>query len=144
MLFALFYFLLFHYREIGPFSPSTANGFPLCFFLRGYLGLATFRHILTDPRTQNIPLILETPSFEQPEEVWGKEIAVLQRISGAQQDLPSENRLKVLVSELKDVKQEAELKKPKRKKQDPPRTSRLKRKPGVNKDEEDEYEEGHE
>lgn len=107
---------------------------------RGYLGLAAFRHILTDPRTQNIPLILETPSFEQPEEVWGTEIAVLQRISGAQQDLPRENCLEVLVSEIKDAKQEAELKKSKRKKQDPPKVARPKRRPGVNKDEEDKYE----
>jgi AP endonuclease-1 len=87
-----------------------------------------------------MPLILETPSFEQPEEVWGTEIAVLQRISGAQQDLPRESRLEVLVSEIKDAKQEAELKKPKRKKQDPPKAARPKRRPGVNKGEEDEYE----
>ena len=106
---------------------------------RGYLGLATFRHILADPRTQNIPLILETPSFEQPEEVWGTEIAVLQRISGAQQGIPTESRLEVLVSEIKDAKQEAELKKPKRKK-DHPKAARPKRRPGVKKDKEDEYE----
>jgi AP endonuclease-1 len=36
---------------------------------------------LTDPRTQNIPLILETPSFEKPKEVWSVEISVLNRLS---------------------------------------------------------------
>lgn len=36
---------------------------------------------MNDPRVQNIPLILETPSFERPVEVWGKEIAVLQQLS---------------------------------------------------------------
>jgi AP endonuclease-1 len=132
-LFAPFCFLSFRCREIShrPFFVS-----------RGYLGLAAFRHILTDPRTQNIPLILETPSFEQPEEVWGTEIAVLQRISGAQQDLPRENCLEALVSEIKNAKHEAESKNPKRKKQDPSRSTRPKRRP-VNKDE-DEYEEEHE
>ncbi|KAF8967369.1 xylose isomerase-like protein [Flammula alnicola] len=48
----------------------------------GHLGLQTFRHILSDPRTPGIPLILETPTFEQAKEVWGTEISVLQRISG--------------------------------------------------------------
>ncbi|KAF8176776.1 xylose isomerase-like protein, partial [Pholiota molesta] len=48
----------------------------------GHLGLEAFRHVLSDPRTQGLPLILETPSFEQPREVWGKEIEILQRISG--------------------------------------------------------------
>ncbi|KAF9043939.1 xylose isomerase-like protein [Panaeolus papilionaceus] len=48
----------------------------------GYLGLQAFKHIVNDPRTQNLPLVLETPSFEQPRDVWGKEIEVLQRISG--------------------------------------------------------------
>uniref|UniRef100_A0A8H7Y1Y7 Apurinic-apyrimidinic endonuclease 1 n=1 Tax=Psilocybe cubensis TaxID=181762 RepID=A0A8H7Y1Y7_PSICU len=48
----------------------------------GHLGLLSFVHILNDPRTQNIPLILETPSFEQAKEIWGTEISVLQRVSG--------------------------------------------------------------
>lgn len=50
--------------------------------LRGFLGIRTFAHILSDPRVQDIPLILETPSFEKPREVWGNEIQVLQRLSG--------------------------------------------------------------
>jgi len=36
---------------------------------------------MNDERIQNIPLILETPSFEAPKEVWAKEIAILQRLS---------------------------------------------------------------
>ncbi|KIL67037.1 hypothetical protein M378DRAFT_1025585 [Amanita muscaria Koide BX008] len=46
----------------------------------GYLGIRTFSHLLSDPRVQGIPLILETQSFEKPKDVWGKEIQVLQRL----------------------------------------------------------------
>lgn len=69
---------------------------------RGHLGLQAFRHILTDPRTQAIPLILETPSFEQPTEVWGKEIAILQCISGHDTGPPhlQKKNKDVVVSEL--------------------------------------------
>ncbi|THH26742.1 hypothetical protein EUX98_g7445 [Antrodiella citrinella] len=56
----------------------------------GELSLSTFAHILTDPRTQNIPLILETPAFDGPGsglaegmEVWAQEVEVLNRISAA-------------------------------------------------------------
>lgn len=48
---------------------------------RGYLGLSAFRNLMSDERVQDIPLILETPSFEAPREVWTKEIAVLQQLS---------------------------------------------------------------
>jgi AP endonuclease-1 len=48
---------------------------------RGYIGLHAFHHILTDPRVQGIPLVLETPSFELPETVWKKEIEVLNQLS---------------------------------------------------------------
>jgi AP endonuclease-1 len=44
------------------------------------LGLPAFHHILTDKRVQNLPLILETPSFEKPE-VWATELEVLNRLS---------------------------------------------------------------
>jgi AP endonuclease-1 len=44
------------------------------------LGLPVFHHILTDKRVQNLPLILETPSFEKPE-VWATELEVLNRLS---------------------------------------------------------------
>ncbi|KAF9040461.1 AP endonuclease [Hymenopellis radicata] len=43
----------------------------------GHIGLSAFRHILADPRVQDIPLVLETPSFEEPE-VWATEIEALQ------------------------------------------------------------------
>jgi AP endonuclease-1 len=56
--------------------PSHAHLFPS----RGTLGIPAFSAILTDPRTQHIPLILETPSFEKPKEVWGVEISVLNRL----------------------------------------------------------------
>jgi len=36
---------------------------------------------MNDERVQDIPLILETPSFEAPKEVWAKEIAILQQLS---------------------------------------------------------------
>ncbi|KAF8879993.1 hypothetical protein CPB84DRAFT_1851973 [Gymnopilus junonius] len=49
----------------------------------GHLGLQAFHHVLTDPRTQNIPLILETPTFDNNRAVWGTEIAVLIRLSGS-------------------------------------------------------------
>jgi AP endonuclease-1 len=57
--------------------PSHAHLYPS----RGTLGIPAFSTILTDPRTQNIPLILETPSFEKPKEVWGVEISVLNKLS---------------------------------------------------------------
>ncbi|KAF8625746.1 hypothetical protein AX17_006772 [Amanita inopinata Kibby_2008] len=67
----------------------------------GYLGIRTFRHILSDPRVQNIPLILETQNFEQPKELWGKEIQVLQRLAdmGLDKELPEaeENELADIV-----------------------------------------------
>ncbi|KAH8099663.1 AP endonuclease [Cristinia sonorae] len=54
----------------------------------GELSLKAFLHILTDPRTQSIPLILETPAFDGPGsalaqgmEIWAKEVEVLKRMS---------------------------------------------------------------
>ncbi|TCD66811.1 hypothetical protein EIP91_000947 [Steccherinum ochraceum] len=54
----------------------------------GELKLSTFSHILTDPRTQGIPLILETPAFDGPGakltegmDVWKTEVDVLGRIA---------------------------------------------------------------
>jgi AP endonuclease-1 len=49
---------------------------------RGHLGLATFQHVLTDSRIHNIPIVLETEGFEK-DEVWEKEIEVLNRLSSA-------------------------------------------------------------
>ncbi|TFK65196.1 AP endonuclease [Pluteus cervinus] len=47
----------------------------------GHIGMTGFLQILTDPRVQDIPLILETPSFEEPTTVWRKEIEVLNKLS---------------------------------------------------------------
>lgn len=47
----------------------------------GELGLLAFKHIVQDNRTRNLPMVLETPSFEMPKEVWGVEIDVLGRLS---------------------------------------------------------------
>lgn len=74
---------------------------------RGYLGIAAFRHILQDPRTQNIPLILETPNFGQPKEVWGKEIEILQTLSGNPETNKSEEDLQ---EEVRSVVKEVESK----------------------------------
>ncbi|KAK7036029.1 AP-endonuc-2 domain-containing protein [Favolaschia claudopus] len=51
----------------------------------GHIGIQGFHHILNDPRFANIPLILETPSFEKPE-VWAAEIAALNSLSGVTSD----------------------------------------------------------
>ena len=50
----------------------------LCF--SGQLGITVFRHIVSDSRTQNIPLILETPMFDATE-IWTKEISTLNCLS---------------------------------------------------------------
>lgn len=74
---------------------------------RGYLGITAFRFIVQDPRTQNIPLILETPNFGQPKEVWGKEIGILQTLAGN----PEANKFEEdLQEEVKSVVKEAKLK----------------------------------
>ncbi|TBU58651.1 AP endonuclease [Dichomitus squalens] len=62
----------------------------------GHLGLQTFAHVLSDPRTRDIPLILETPAYDVPASsgaardrlakegmgVWRTEVSVLNRLSG--------------------------------------------------------------
>lgn len=54
---------------------------------------------------QNIPLVLETPSFEKPE-VWGKEVEVLNRLSSS---LENGEKLEwdPMVEEIKDIVKEA-------------------------------------
>jgi len=47
----------------------------------GQLSLLTFQHIVTDSRLHNIPLILETPNFDD-DGVWKKEVEVLHMLSG--------------------------------------------------------------
>jgi hypothetical protein len=39
-------------------------------------------HTSGPTNSKNIPLILETPNFGQPNEVWGKEIKILQALTG--------------------------------------------------------------
>ena len=74
--------------------------------LRGFLGIRTFAHILSDHRVQGIPLILETQSFEKPREVWGKEILVLQRLAGVETESHpnlSDTDERELASEVREV-----------------------------------------
>ncbi|KAF8585172.1 AP endonuclease [Ramaria rubella] len=47
---------------------------------RGHISLEAFGHIMRDPRLQNIPLILETPTKEESS-IWQKEIQVLNELS---------------------------------------------------------------
>ncbi|KAG2127335.1 xylose isomerase-like protein [Suillus cothurnatus] len=51
----------------------------------GHLGISTFRHVVSDPRTQDIPLILETPTFEATD-IWTKEISALNCLSNLVDD----------------------------------------------------------
>jgi len=45
---------------------------------RGYLGRATFRRLVRDPRFRAVPMILETPAGMRG---WGREIALLRRLA---------------------------------------------------------------
>ncbi|PCH37672.1 AP endonuclease [Wolfiporia cocos MD-104 SS10] len=85
----------------------------------GQLSLQTFAHILADPRTQDLPLILETPAFDTPGscvlgatggmDVWQTEVAVLNHFastSATQDDAgsapePSEERLREWAEEIR-------------------------------------------
>lgn len=77
----------------------------------GHLELSTFTHIMTDPRIQNIPLILETPAFDGPGlklgegmSIWQKEIDVLYQIS---EGIPSPSELQEWEGAIKEVVSEA-------------------------------------
>jgi AP endonuclease-1 len=48
---------------------------------RGDLGIAAFAHIVSDPRTQGIPLVLETPNAEADRTVWSTEVAALNALA---------------------------------------------------------------
>ncbi|EIN06965.1 AP endonuclease [Punctularia strigosozonata HHB-11173 SS5] len=48
---------------------------------QGHLGLASFLNILTDSRTQGIPLVLETPNYDDDTGVWAAEVDILNRLS---------------------------------------------------------------
>ena len=82
----------------------------MTYAFRGTIGLPAFQTILNDPRTQDIPLILETPSFERPVEVWGKEIAALNEVSGMKRvgsgakeesEVETERKIEGLVEEIR-------------------------------------------
>jgi len=74
----------------------------------GPLGITTFQHILQDPRTQNIPLVVATPGFKQPKLIWGKEIEVLQALTSTPA-IGSEEYLQSLVHEIRSTVKEAKL-----------------------------------
>ncbi|KAJ3555715.1 hypothetical protein NM688_g2421 [Phlebia brevispora] len=77
----------------------------------GFLGLKAFSHILSDPRTQAIPLIMETPAYadeskknSRPGEgwdVWKKEVEILQRLFN--QDEDREEKLQAWEAEIRTV-----------------------------------------
>jgi AP endonuclease 1 len=67
----------------------------------GCLGISAFHHIVNDRRTQDIPLILETPSFEQTE-VWAKEVEVLHHLSGVSR-YPEGKEMSEWVREIQEV-----------------------------------------
>jgi AP endonuclease-1 len=71
----------------------------------GEIGLNTFSFIVHDPRMQDLPLILETPTFEQPE-VWAHEIEMLNKLSSLELDASEERQ--TLVKELKEVLKKAQ------------------------------------
>ncbi|KAI8981261.1 xylose isomerase-like protein [Trametes punicea] len=87
----------------------------------GHLGLRTFVHILADPRTRDIPLILETPAYDvqagsstavrerlamEGMGVWRTEVAVLNRLSGRAGG--KEGEVDVEEDELADARKEIE------------------------------------
>ncbi|CAK5279106.1 unnamed protein product [Mycena citricolor] len=65
----------------------------------GHIGLEGFRYILNDTRFQDIPLILETPSAEDPA-VWATEITTLHSLSGSSGEIAE---LEPLIDALKEV-----------------------------------------
>lgn len=77
---------------------------------RGHLGITTFRHILQDPRTQNIPLIVATPCFNQPKVIWGKEIGVLQALTNTPVAMKYGGDLQSLAHEITSAVEEAKSK----------------------------------
>lgn len=65
----------------------------------GEIGLAAFRFVVRDERLAGIPLILETPTFEETE-VWQREIKLLyelQEVDGT--DAQVEARLKQMTED---------------------------------------------
>lgn len=78
---------------------------------RGHLGLRTFAHILSDPRTRDIPLVLETPAYDVPSGpreslategmgVWRTEVAVLNRLAGRSAEEAGEEEIGEMRAEI--------------------------------------------
>lgn len=65
----------------------------------GQLGISAFRHIVSDSRTQNIPLILETPIFDATE-IWMKEIYTLNHLSKLVDDTKVPQTESLLLNEI--------------------------------------------
>lgn len=109
---------------------------------RGSLGLTSFRHILSDDRTKNMPLILETPGFDLVQ-VWSKEIEVLNTVCAhdqAGEDVDEENLVQQVRDAIKSVEKAGWSAKGKVKK-DKPTTSKRKRKKADDESDEDEDDE---
>lgn len=85
---------------------------------RGQLGLRTFAHILSDPRTRDIPLVLETPAYDVPTGtsaaareslategmgVWRTEVAVLNRLAGRSYEEVGEEEIGEMRREIADA-----------------------------------------
>jgi len=68
----------------------------------GEIGFSTFSYIVHDPRMKNLPLILETPTFEQPE-IWAHEIEMLNKISAGDVEDTHEDLLSDLRKVIKEV-----------------------------------------
>lgn len=78
---------------------------------RGFIGLRAFGFLMRDERLKNLPMVLETPT----EEVWPKEIEVLQRMANPEvqdEDLDFEAMTDEIKTEAKKYEKE---KKPKEK-----------------------------
>lgn len=62
----------------------------------GEIGFAAFRHLVRDPRTAGIPLVLETPNFDETL-VWRREIELLYELQDMEGDEEEvEEKLKVM------------------------------------------------
>jgi len=114
---------------------------------QGFLTLTTFAHILTDPRTKNIPLILETPAYDAPGtdtgmSIWNKEVEVLNRFSDGEgrdeQTLREwEAEIGEVVTKASAAKDAKEAKAKRKKEEGGGGSKRAKRKKAVESEEED-------
>ena len=90
-------------KSVTPYSHMiTAAHESLRIMSSGHIGLPAFQHILSDSRLQDIPLVLETPSFESTE-IWTKEVEVLNQLStmgDAGNDQVSIGKMKTEIEEM--------------------------------------------